>query len=223
MAQCKNCGRKGLFLSVNRIGVCSACSPLIRMQIEIAQKQINESVEIIRKSKKAETVISRYDFLIQVAERLLELEKKGINPFSMSSSQMIEEFKKGREKIVVAALRDELDSATKKVQVSTSATTKISLMTKVLYKIGEIRPSYPNNEEIIDFEREAKQVLHQIQLDDLLDEAKKAEFKGNKKKALDKFYDTLYFLKHDDIDDSLQSDMIVIVEKKIIELGGQLK
>ena len=64
---------------------------------------------------------------------------------------------------------------------------------------------------------------HQTQLNAYLDEAKKAEFKGQRKKALDRYYDALYFLKHDEIEDALQQEHLSAIEAKINELGGSGK
>lgn len=52
-----------------------------------------------------------------------------------------------------------------------------------------------------------------------LEAARKAEFKGQKKKALDQCQDALYFLYNDEIDDSLQAEKIVEIEAKISELS----
>ena len=53
-----------------------------------------------------------------------------------------------------------------------------------------------------------------------IEDAKKAEFKNQRKKALDKYYEALYFLKNDEIDDSLQQDHISMIESKIKELSS---
>jgi hypothetical protein len=65
--------------------------------------------------------------------------------------------------------------------------------------------------------------ISKTQLNGYLEEAKKNEFKGQKKKALDKYYEALYLLKHDDVDDSLQQDNIQFLESKIKELGGLIQ
>ena len=56
-----------------------------------------------------------------------------------------------------------------------------------------------------------------------LEAARKAEFKGDKKKALDRYYDAVYFLRRDDVKDSLEEDIIGEIELKVKELGGSLE
>lgn len=67
-------------------------------------------------------------------------------------------------------------------------------------------------------EIKVRKFLHETQLNAFLEEARKAEFKGNKKKALDQYKEALYFLRNDEIDDSLQAGKIKEIEKKISEL-----
>jgi len=52
-------------------------------------------------------------------------------------------------------------------------------------------------------------------LNKYLEEAGKAEFKGNLKKALDQYQEALYFLKNDDVDDILQSKEIASIESLV--------
>ncbi len=68
-------------------------------------------------------------------------------------------------------------------------------------------------------EAKLRKVIQEIQLSSYLNDAKKAEFKGDKKKALDKYYEALYFLQHDEIDDALQTNEIEDIEAKIKELS----
>jgi len=65
--------------------------------------------------------------------------------------------------------------------------------------------------------------ITKVKCEDALDKAKKYEFKGNNKKALDFYYESLYFLKTDNIDDEVQKEQINEIENKIKSLGGEVR
>jgi cobalamin biosynthesis Mg chelatase CobN len=71
--------------------------------------------------------------------------------------------------------------------------------------------------------REISQLIQETQLADHLEEAEKLEFKGQRKKALDRYYEALYQLRHDSIPDGRQNESIARVEAKIRELGGEIR
>ncbi len=72
-------------------------------------------------------------------------------------------------------------------------------------------------------EKHLKDRIQATQLEAFLEAARKAEFKRQAKKALDSYYDALYFLKHDEIDDVHQAEHIRMIEEKILALGGEIK
>jgi hypothetical protein len=60
--------------------------------------------------------------------------------------------------------------------------------------------------QLNNLENRIKAYTHKIQIKSFLDEADKAEFIGNMKKALDQYQEGLYFLKKDNIDDTQKSN-----------------
>ena len=69
-------------------------------------------------------------------------------------------------------------------------------------------------------ELELKSLIHKTKLDKFLEAAKKAEFKGNKKKAIDQYQEALYFIRNDDVPDDQQGQYIEKIESKLKELGA---
>jgi hypothetical protein len=55
-----------------------------------------------------------------------------------------------------------------------------------------------------------------------MEKAEKAEFKGQQKKALEQYYEALYYLKHNEVDDVLKAEHIAGLEQKIRSLDGML-
>jgi hypothetical protein len=71
-------------------------------------------------------------------------------------------------------------------------------------------------------EQEARAYMDKARLDNELEKAEKAEFKGQKKKALDAYLDALFLIRKDSIDDAKQQKEISQIELKIRELGGEV-
>ncbi|NLE21927.1 MAG: hypothetical protein GX624_03990 [Actinobacteria bacterium] len=70
------------------------------------------------------------------------------------------------------------------------------------------------------YEAEARAAVHGAKLGGFIEAAEKAEFKGNKKRALDQYQEALYFLKTDDIADDSQASEIARIAAKVEKLGG---
>lgn len=60
--------------------------------------------------------------------------------------------------------------------------------------------------------------IHRVKIEGFLGAARKAEFKGNMKKAVDPYQEALFFLSNDDVDDAGQAEEIGRIEAKIQEL-----
>jgi hypothetical protein len=127
------------------------------------------------------------------------------------------------DQIIADSLKDEVNMASSKAAVAVSTTTKVNMLSKVLLKIREYKARSSNPSLLDQLERQVQTEIQRYQLDGYLDSAKKAEFKGQKKKALDQYYEALYLLRHDEVDDSLQKGQITFIENKISELGGSLE
>jgi len=220
MAQCKYCGRSGWFLSLSREGLCRNCGPTIVRDVVRKGQIINESLKIIKGSRKLETQLSRCDLVIDLAQTLTEYDKRGINTIQPPPSYLLRDLGAQRDELILAGLEREASEAQAKAQVATSIRAKLTFLSKVLLRIREWKLKASRPDLLDALEKTVAAVVHQAQLDGHLEEARKAEFKGQRKKALDHYYEALYFLKHDDIEDSLQGEHISRIEAKIAELGG---
>lgn len=187
---------------------------------------INDSVKIISNSKSIDTRLSRLDVLLEHANALLRYEQRGISTIDPPPSYLVNRFSEMRDQIILESLKADVASGASKAAVASTTQTKVNALSKVLLKIREYKSKADKPESLSTFERLERQVsnsIQKIQLEGYLNAAKKAEFKGQKKKALDQYYEALYFLKHDEIDDSIQKNQINFIESKITELGGSIR
>jgi len=184
---------------------------------------INDSVKLVEESKKVETRISRCDLLLQHLNELLKYERRGIEALNIPPSALISRYASMRDQIIVETLTKEYEDAKQKLSLGGTVNSRVNALTKLLYKVHEYGALAKDRAPSAAIERDINKEIQHIQLSGYLDEAKKAEFKRQKKKALDKYYEALYMLRHDDVDDSLQAESISFIEAKIRELGGEVK
>jgi len=219
MAQCKMCERKGIFLSVSENGLCKSCESIVVMNIQQRVRIINDCIKLVNESKNMSTQLSRYDLLREHAQALLEYEHKGIPTINPSPSQFLSEYTTNRDQIVLEGITAEVEKALAKAEIATTPRTSINEANKALLKIREGKKELNDQAKLDQLEARIRHFSHEKQLNEYLEAARKAEFKGEKKKALDRYKEALYFLRSDDIDDSLQAEKIGEIEAKISELS----
>lgn len=220
MAECKWCGKKGIFVKVNSDGLCEICANSIYLDIKQNIKIIQESLDIIDKSKNIDTIISRYNLIIERAISLKKYEEKEIKTISPKPSELIEKIKRIKENLIIDNFKNSLKEIEEKDEILLPVKNKINEAKKLLEKLYEFKKELTNLDIIKDIETKIKMFIIDLQLKKYYDEARKYEFIGNKKKAIEKYKELLYVLKTDNIDDQLQQDKINEIENKILELSN---
>jgi len=164
------------------------------------------------------TRLSRCDLLIEHAQALLEYEHNGISTVSPSPSQLLSEYTDMRNQIVLEGVTAEVEKALNKAEIAVTPRTSINEANKALLKIREGKQELRDHAKLDQLEARVRRFSHETQLNAYLEAARKAEFKGQKKKALEQYQEALYFLKTDEIDDLSQAEEISKIEAKISEL-----
>ena len=213
------CGRKGFLLSVNANGLCDSCNRIVVLDVQQRGRIIKDCVKLVAKSKNMKTRLSRCDLLVEHARALLKYERKGIQTISPPPSQLLREYTAMRDQIVLEGITTEVEKALTKAEIATTPRTSINEANKALLKIYEGKKELRDHTKLNQMEARVRRFSHDTQLKAYIEAARKAEFKGQKKKALDQYQEALYFLRSDEIDDSLQAEKISEIEKKISELS----
>ncbi|NLI56349.1 hypothetical protein GX420_05175 [bacterium] len=219
MPECKWCGKRGVFLSVNSAGLCMNCASLISFNVKETVRIVNDSLEIIKNSKKIDTRLSRCDLIIEKVKDLLKYENKDIKTIDPKPSVFIEKIYSMKDQIIFEEINNMINELMKKDNLEISIKSKINEANKILLKIIDFKKYTRNIVILEEFENTLRKYLNETQLNMYLEEAKKAEFLGKKKTALEKYKEALYFLKTDKTEDSLQQDKIKEIESKISELS----
>jgi hypothetical protein len=219
MPECKMCGKSGWLLSVSDEGLCGSCYPTYINEVQQRFRIITDCIRLVDESKKTETRLSRCDLLVEHAEELRIYQEKGIPTIKPSPSQLVHDYTRMRDRIILDGVRGAVDKALAKAEVAATAKTSISAANKALLNIQEAREELGDHPVLKQYEARIRGYAQETQLNEYLEKAKKAEFKGDKKKALDQYQEALYFLKTEEIDDSMQDEHIQEIEAKIKELS----
>ena len=223
MAECLWCKRSGFFLSLSKDHLCKGCVPVVLLEVSQRSRVINESAQLIENSKNLDTRLSRCDVILSNARCLLKYEEHGIGGMQPRPSDLISNCLARKDRILNEVLQGELQNLISVTSAETSSKGTLTKLTKLLLRVQGYKGNASDPEALAPIEKQVRETMHATQLAIMLDGARKAEFKQQKKKALDGYYEALYFLRHDDIDDALQTDQIATISEKIRSLGGEVE
>ncbi|MFQ5715270.1 MAG: hypothetical protein ACE5GU_14680 [Candidatus Scalinduaceae bacterium] len=185
MATCKYCEKSSWFLRLTSDGLCESCDRILGLQVRRAVQIITESDEIIGKSKKLETKLSRLELIENTVKNyLLPIERKGIKAASQSPDEVLDKVAIMREEIIINTLQEYLNKAKDKAEKAKSAKSKINAYSKALQKITELKNKVSNPDIISNFESKVKQLLDNIQPNAFSDATKTAEKQKIKEREL---------------------------------------
>lgn len=222
MGQCIWCGRKGIFVSVDRNNLCRNCQPALYLDIQQRCRIVEESQKLIEKSENFKTRVHRIGVILEHAHALTQYEEKGVSTITPPPSECEKHFIDLKNELIYENITSEIEKIMNKAKLALTAKIKMTEANKAILKIVERQRELQDKDKIDSLnkrEKEIKDFMHKTQLNEYLEEAKKAEFKGQKSKALDKYQEALYFLQTDEVDDSLQKEKIDEIKTKISELS----
>lgn len=222
MATCSYCARSGLFLGVSQRRLCNTCEERVSAYEQVIFSSIRGHQAQMDSARAPAQAFMLAGAIRQTAAPLLELQTRGI---ALSGDYDLQHFvdncQDQAESVATNILIDRLSAARLKASVAVTHKARVKEYSKVLLDIETARPSFRNRASLDRIKAEASEELNAAQLEELLEKAHKAEFKGQRAKALDAYRDALYFLQHDDIDDAQQRNWIELVEKKISEFSAE--
>lgn len=219
MAKCKYCGRAGLFLRVDERGVCRECAEEIYPVIQSHTRRVQESLDIMQKSRQPQTVASRRDVILESLEYLeSEFESKGIPIYEAKITKLRDDVTRAADNLLLAILAEEARKVDAKAAVADTPKQKASHYKRFLTKVIEFEALLSDPSQLHDIKTEVVLKVRENIVRDLILKAQKHEFKGNLKKAKEVYMDALFELKHDDVPDHLQADLLKEVESHLRRL-----
>jgi len=221
MAQCKLCNKKGLFLMVNRNGLCKNCASILAVEVQSRLRVLDDSHRIVKNSKKYKTLITRYDVILENAKELLKYELAGIETINPKPSEIIEIAKADKEDCTIDEIRKTIYKAVQKSELGSTPAGKINPLTKCMAQILELRENLIDKNLFYEYEDSLNMHIHKTKFSIIMDKAKKFEFKENYKKSLDQYQEALYYIKKNGLDKEVSEDDMRSLESKIDELKNK--
>jgi hypothetical protein len=221
MARCKWCGRFGWRMHVTANGLCVKCDPVVAQDIAEHQRIINNSARLVQESRRSDALASEYDVLLDHARALVRYEKRGIPTTHPLPSALVREYQAKRGDLTLETLSREVKDAVAEAHNLVGSQAKISRLSDVLAKIQQCKAASDVTGRLAALEEKIAGLIHQTQLDEYIDEARRAELSGQRKRAREHYRKVLDFLTQDDMSGLFQESSIKAIERKIAELGGQ--
>lgn len=221
MGTCRLCNGSGWFLQVSGIGLCNQCAFVHAMDLEQHSRIIGESINIIDNSKNLSTVLSRIDVALRSCDQLRRYEMKGIPTIVTSPSAAMVKIEQHRKAAISqAAKKISADAMVKAAAIPASASAA-RIYSKAIAKLADLYSLVKDVTEIEQIEASLKAEMDTAELKAQLAKAERAEFKGQKKKAIEAYLDALFLIRKDSIADQYQKSEINAIKQKISALGGE--
>lgn len=134
-------------------------------------------------------------------------------------SELLAGLRKHRSRLIDGEVEAIATKAKEKASLAATPRSRERALASAVLKIKELTDKAGADEGIATpHVQELHREVHRVKLDGFLEAARKAEFKGNSKKAIDQYQEALYCLRNDGIDDVGQAVEIEDVEAKLQEL-----
>ena len=103
MAKCRYCDRGAWNLRVNADGLCPQCAPAVTASIQSIARVISESLDLVERSKKLDTRLSRCDVVIDKAKALMAYQAVGIPTISPPPNQLVAQMEERKRELIAEA------------------------------------------------------------------------------------------------------------------------
>ena len=223
MATCKYCETGGILQATDRNGLCKRCAFPVLSDIQQRARIMEDSIRLAQDGKTLATRLSRHELLMDQLGYLREYEDKGITTLSPAPSELVTRMKGYRDTIITEEIVKIADRAKKKAELTASPSSKFNVLAKALLTAQDILEVEGKTLGDDSSAIELRLLMHRSKIEGYITEARKAEFKGNAKKAIDQYQEALFYIHNDDIDDDVQRELINNIESRLSALTGEAK
>lgn len=206
----------GLLWLVAKTNASSEKKRALQREFTRRAQIVEESRVIIDKSRNEKTKLSRIDVIIDNLEEMHRLK-----PEDTSVSEAIAGARDWKTALRLEALNSSTNKLLKKAETAKTASTQQKYIKEAMQLLDAAREEGLASGQVERALAKLNEAYHKASVDEHLEKAKRAEFKGQRKRARDHYLDALYNLAHDNIADSKQKEQIKWLRSKITELEGK--
>jgi len=139
MAQCKWCGRKGVFLSITKIGLCKTCESIIETKVPRYERKIRYSENIVDTSNEVDERVKNCRYIVERAKEIVKYEKKGIPTFTPLPSELIRYYTIKHDKIIMESMPEKVDESLKIAELALTSLNSLNVVNEALQKVRDAR------------------------------------------------------------------------------------
>jgi len=139
VAQCKWCGRKGIFLSINKSGLCKTCQPIVKAKVYRYGRMIRYSKNIVNNSNEVDERVKHCRYIVNIAQEIVKYEKKGIPTFTPLPSELIRDYTIKHDKIIMESMPEKVKESLTVAEFALTSLNSLNVVSKALKNIRDAR------------------------------------------------------------------------------------
>lgn len=221
MAKCKNCDKKGFFLSVDRFnGLCANCSEVVLPQISSDVQIVVRSNKIISNSKNPKTIVSRCDDVLAALSRLDPFYRKGIPTIVQPLEEIQDSFESLRSEIAQKLVDEQVFMARAKQESASTPAGKLGGYGRAIENLNKMLLEFEDVTQIEPAIAELIRERDKVRIETAIVKAEKFLAKSKPKLARDALTDLLVEIRHDTTPDAEQAADIARINAIILEIDA---
>jgi len=163
MAECKFCGKSGLFFKVDQNGLCPKCAPQVTYAVVTLVDELNRYVLWLQQSVSARDADQLFQQIMRIATQLYEYEKKGIPTLNPSPSSYLRDKDKEWDRYISIGLEREFDRLLKAVFDLKTPKAKIKRIEKFATIVSEYKQKMTDPSSVSKVEQKIEKLLKQTE------------------------------------------------------------
>jgi len=210
-----------MFVKVDYRGLCKSCAPKVSFELQQRARVIESSLKIVNDGKVFKTRWERCELVLDHARQLQRYEQMDISVSDPSPSTVIANLEEVKEEILAEQIELILKDSISKAKLAKTDSSTTAAINKGITKLENLSEIVGDEDSVFKAIDKLNSQSNKILYSYFIEKAKKFEFKEQYSKALDQYYEALYVLKTDDVDDAEQGAEIKELELKIQELKSR--
>ena len=215
MATCKFCSRSGWLLAIDGLGLCPDCAPTARFllnQAVVASKAVDRARTI-------ETQLRSLDMFEQACVALKPYEDRAIPTLTSGPSHLVEQISRWKSAFAAEEVGKLSALAREKMRSGSTPASKLGSYSSAIGKLTKLSLDFPCVTEFDDGRTALVKELGLARFELALQRAQTEIAKGKASKAGDIVIEAAMELRHDDVPDADQADLLHRARQLLSAMG----
>jgi hypothetical protein len=219
MHRCRNCLDHGELLVLNDAGVCEHCAPIVGAKITAACEKIERAIVSMDGASWDAELDIHWNAIERELAYLSRWTEKAVAHFGVNIERIMIVAKERRSQALKRIFEREVARALAPCDLPRDVklgVAHVNLAAHIARRFGRAR----GGEFLADRVKEVEAEVRRRKLQVYLDDAERYEFEGQRRTALTRYRQALYFLHKECSSDVTTKEIVASIEARITELGG---